>query len=349
MRLILHIFLSLAAVCTMVPAPLHAQDSTHVITVKDIAPKKRFFERFTGTFSIAPHYSSEMGLGVAISYTCAKPLAIVADITTEGYMLVGVNGSGDTKNGKWLYSYRSFYNYAPSYFWGLGYDAANISGNKRRYDQKKFLLQGEMRYRFSPRFSLGPSLGYEWIRWEDLIIDNASSNVLQYGIVAQYDSRDHSTNPSRGANLLFRQRNWTNLSGSTSLQANGYLPVWKGGILAAELYSVLTYGDMSISMLPTLGGTERMRGYYWGRYRNSNLICGQLEIRQRIWEMIGGAIWAGAANLWGDYGHFEWRNTLPNYGIGARYYMTERLCLRMDYGFGKKGQNAFIISINEAF
>lgn len=333
----------------MYPANIYAQDSTHVITVKEITPKKRCAERLAGTFSVAPHYSSEMGLGVAMSYTFTKPITIIGNFTTEGYMLLGVNGTGTTRKGNWEYSYSAFYNYAPSYFWGLGYDAANISGNKRRYDQKKFFLEGEMRYRFSKKFTLGPSLGYEWIRWEDLVLENASSNVLQYGIVAQYDTRDRSINPSRGANFLFRQRNWTNLSGSTALQANGYAPVWEGGILAGELYSELTYGDMAITMLPTIGGIERMRGYYWGRYRNNNIIAGQVELRQKIWEMIGGAVWGGFANLWGDYGHFEWRNTLPNYGLGVRIHITEELCLRMDYGFGKKGQNAFIFAINEAF
>ena len=349
MRLVVYIFFSLAAICLVLPGDMYAQDSTQVITIKKRPPKKNFAEIFSGTISVAPHYSSEMGLGIAMSYNCAKPIAIIGNITTEGYMLLGVNGSGTTRKGKWEYNYSAFYNYTPSYFWGLGYDAANISGNKSRYDQKKFFIQGEAGYRFSRKFTLGPSLGYEWIKWEDFIDGNTSSDVLQYGIFARFDTRDHSTNPSEGVHLLLRQRNWTNSSGSTSLQANGYTPVWEGGILAADLYSVLTYGDMAITMLPTIGGTERMRGYYWGRYRNNNLIAGQFELRQKIWEMVGGAVWGGFANLWGDYGKFHWKNTLPNFGFGARFYITERMCLRFDYGFGRKGQNGFILSINEAF
>ena len=92
-----------------------------------------------------------------------------------------------------------------------------------------------------------------------------------------------------------------------------------------------------------------MRGYYYGRYRNNNIISAQIELRQTIWQMIGGAVWVGGANLWGKYNKFQLSNTLPNYGLGARITITDNLRLRVDYGFGKDGQNCFILSINEAF
>lgn len=339
----------LAAISVVLPSRLCAQDSTHVITVKKRAPGKSLQEIFDGRFTVAPHYTSEMGLGVAMSYTCSSPIAIVGNFTTRGYMLLGLTGSGLTKGKKWSYSYNAFYNYAPSYFWGLGYEAADASGNRSRYDHKRLQLQGEMLYRFTGRFSAGPSIGYDRILWEKFPAGDISSSLANYGIVARYDSMDRGDNPSRGVDALLRQRNWSNLSGSTSLQLRGYGRVWDGGILAAELYSILTYGDMELTMLPSIGGSERMRGYYYGRYRNNNIVSGQVELRQRIWEMVTGAVWGGFANLWGDYGKFDWKHTLPNYGVGARYYITEGLCLRMDYGFGKRGQNAFIFSINEAF
>ncbi len=35
-------------------------------------------------------------------------------------------------------------------------------------------------------------------------------------------------------------------------------------------------------MMPLLGSDERMRGYYRGRYRDKNVVSGQLEYRRQL-------------------------------------------------------------------
>ena len=45
----------------------------------------------------------------------------------------------------------------------------------------------------------------------------------------------------------------------------------------------------------------------------------------------------------------EMQSTLPNYGIGYRWEFKNRVNVRLDYGFGKKGQSGFLFNINEAF
>ena len=46
---------------------------------------------------------------------------------------------------------------------------------------------------------------------------------------------------------------------------------------------------------------------------------------------------------------FNWKHTLPNYGLGYRWEFKKRVNVRLDYGFGRKGQSGFMFSINEAF
>ena len=349
MRLLFHIFLAIAALCPILPGQLKAQDSTHVITAKEIKQKKNFPLLAGGSLSVAPHFSSEMGPGAAFSYTGKTPVSAIGNITAKGYLLLGLAAKGETRDNKWKYSGSIFYNYTPSYFWGLGYRQAENSSAKTKYHQKKFRIQGEIAYRFTPKFSAGPSIGYEWVKWEDFLNSSVRSSLLDYGFFAEYEGRDHITNPSGGFHAVLRQRNWSNLSGSASLQYSGYGKVWDGGILALDLYTIFTYGDIPVTMLPSVGGTERMRGYHYGRYRDNNVATAQIELRQHIWNMIGGAVWAGCANLWGDYSKFRWGNTLPNFGIGTRIHLTDNICLRLDYGVGKRWQDAFILSINEAF
>ena len=50
-------------------------------------------------------------------------------------------------------------------------------------------------------------------------------------------------------------------------------------------------------MLARLGGSQRMRGYYQGRYTDNDMITLQIELRQRIWRRIGCAVWGGAGNV----------------------------------------------------
>lgn len=349
MRVRFCILLSLLVFAVSLPCKVAGQDSIQVITVKRTPKKEPFFKRFSAKFDVAPHYSNEMGAGVVFSYTFSEKLAVIGNATSKGYMLLGASGTAASRNAKWEFNYNGFYNYAPSYFWGFGYGNANISANRSRFNQKKLFIHADALYNVSRHFKLGPSLGYEQIRWEDFKDGNLSSRVLEYGLSVQFDKRDSRISPSRGIYAVARQRNYTNLSGSTSLQLCSYVPVWNGGVLAMDIYSIFSYGNVPVTMLPTIGGTERMRGYYYGRYRDNNIVLAQLELRQHIWEMIGGAVWVGGANLWGDYGRFNIGNTLPNCGIGARIAVTDQLKLRLDYGFGRKGQNAFIFSINEAF
>ena len=349
MRMRICILLCLLAFAVSLPCKVAGQDSIQVITVKRTPKKEPFFKRLSAKFDVAPHYSNEMGVGVVFSYTFSEKLVVVGNATSKGYMLLGGSGRTAGSGGKWEFNYYGFYNYAPSYFWGLGYAQANSSAERSRFNQKKLFIHADALYNVSRHFKLGPSVGYEQVRWEDFKDGDRSSLVLEYGLSAGYDRRDSKVSPSRGVYVLGRQRNYTNLSGSTSLQLCGYVPVWNGGVLAMDVYSIFSYGNVPVTMLPTIGGTERMRGYYYGRYRDNNIVAAQLELRQHIWEMIGGAVWVGGANLWGDYGKFNIGNTLPNYGIGARIAVTEQLKLRLDYGFGRKGQNAFIFSINEAF
>lgn len=62
----------------------------------------------------------------------------------------------------------------------------------------------------------------------------------------------------------------------------------------------------------------------------------------------GIAVWGGAGNVFSNFKHFKWNETLPTYGLGYRWEFKKRVNIRLDYGFGK-GQSAFYFNINEAF
>jgi outer membrane translocation and assembly module TamA len=113
------------------------------------------------------------------------------------------------------------------------------------------------------------------------------------------------------------------------------------------------YADLRSSHTPWLlwakvGGENRMRGYYYGRYIDRNMITAQVELRQQIYGPISGVVWGGAGSLFTSFNQIEIKEVLPNYGVGVRFAAGGGMSLRVDYGFGRHS-NGLVIHVNEAF
>ena len=116
-----------------------------------------------------------------------------------------------------------------------------------------------------------------------------------------------------------------------------YRKLWKGAIFAYDLYADFTAGTPSWHMYAKMGGMERMRGYYEGRYRDKRLVETQIELRQKIYRRHGVVAWIGGGQVWGT-DKFRWDNTLYSFGCGYRFEFKNRMNIRLDYGWGVGSQ-----------
>ncbi len=326
----------------------YAQESVHVIVAEKSSkkvPLSQKWANFREDVTLAPHYSSSMGAGVAFAYTPADNFSFVGNIATKGYTLLGINGRKALGKGKWEFNYNAFYCFAPIYSWGVGYSSCNDDANKERFYKRYLNLQGEFLFRPGNGVYTGPSVGYEHLSWDKL----DPANYFNMGYTIGYDSRDNAAAPARGIHAVAQQKYFIKSYGATSLTFDAYCPLWGGGVLAFDFHSEFAYSNVPWYAMPSIGGSYRMRGYYKGRYRDNNMVTAQMELRQHIWDFVGAAAWVGAGNVWGKGGAFSLRHTLPNYGVGVRVKIGASMSLRLDYGFGKKGQSGFILGINEAF
>ena len=129
-------------------------------------------------------------------------------------------------------------------------------------------------------------------------------------------------------------------------------------MLACDLYADATAGTPSWHMYAKMGGMERMRGYYEGRYRDKKLVETQIELRQKIYRRHGIVGWIGGGQVWGTE-KFRWGNTLCSFGCGYRFEFKNRMNIRLDYGWGifgnqnlpwdRKRSSAFLFTASEAF
>ena len=185
------------------------------------------------------------------------------------------------------------------------------------------------------------------------------------GAFVQYDSRDVMHNASKGIFVKGEAKWYPRWLGNTgrhfgrlSLTFDAYQKLWRGGILAYDLFADITIGTPSWHMFSKLGGMERMRGYYEGRYRDKRLMETQLELRQKVYRRHGVVGWFGVGQVWGTH-HFKWDNMLYSFGCGYRFEFKKGMNIRLDYGWGvygnqllpwdKKRASAFLFTASEAF
>ncbi len=192
--------------------------------------------------------------------------------------------------------------------------------------------------------------------------DAFNANV---GVFLQYDSRDIMHNATKGIFLKGEAKWYPKWLGNTgrhfgrlSLTFDAYKKLWKGGVLAYDLFTDLTIGTPSWHMYSKMGGMERMRGYYEGRYRDKRLVETQLELRQKIYHRHGIVGWFGVGQVWGTH-KFQWDNMLYSFGCGYRFEFKKGMNIRLDYGWGiygnqnlpwdRKRSSAFLFTASEAF
>lgn len=185
--------------------------------------------------------------------------------------------------------------------------------------------------------------------------DNASG---QLGMVVNYDSRDNTRYPHKGAlaeadftvvpEWLGSEQGYYSLA----LQANGYQQLKPGRILALRAYGRFTPEDTPYVGLSTLGQRSDLRGYTAGEKVAENLISTQAEYRWMFkpkWGVVG---FAGVATLYdGGVDNVNSDNIYYSGGVGLRYVLHKenRVNFRVDFAWGEDDDSGYYVSMAEAF
>jgi len=341
------------------------------------AVDKTFEKKMDFTVIGGPSYSSKTSLCLGVlaagmyrvdrrdSLTPPSNISIFGNVSINGFYYVGVSGNTFFRQGRHRLDYELGFRSQPTDFWGFGYENAmnNIAGS---YVNKKYTIDVKYMYAIFKNTYTGLTFNFNYT--EAIKLDkprylagqNNSYMGAGIGTFIEYDSRDVVTSPSKGMYVSlygsvqpkdFGNCGYTLWRGRATFDY--YQSVWKGGVLAFDLFGEVNSAHTPWTMYATFGGSSLMRGYYDGRFNDLNMVTVQLELRQRVWRRIGVAVWGGAGNVFRSFRGFEWGHTLPNYGIGLRWELKKRMNVRIDYGFGCKARgkliNGLVMSMNEAF
>ncbi|MDE6624373.1 MAG: BamA/TamA family outer membrane protein [Alistipes sp.] len=338
---------------------------------------RTFEKKIDFTFAGGPSYSKNTSLGIGLlaaglyrvdrtdSVTQPSNVSIFASGSISGFYSIGVTGNNVWDHNGQRINYSVIFSSSPRDLWGIGYDAGRHNP-ELTYTEKRYRVEASYLYRILPGTYVGGLLDFQHTAGkkfpdsaftEEYLGTAAAARYTTTGVgaVIEYDTRDFIPNPARGLYFSLQVTWFPKPLGScdkslwrTTFTGDWYRTLWKGGILATDLYAEFNSNGTPWPMLARMGGSYRMRGYYEGRYTDNDLITAQIELRQCIWRRIGCTVWAGAGNVFPELERFSWRQTLPNYGIGLRWELKKRVNIRLDYGFGKK-TSGFMLNLNEAF
>lgn len=332
-------------------------------------------------FSIigGPHYASDTKLGIGLVaaglYRHDKEnlelppcnVSLYSDFSTSGFFLVGIRGNDIGCRDRRRIEYDvNFYRF-PTKFWGIGYAEANSDSHEVKYTQWWASAEARILWRMAPsQLFIGPTARFCFVQArsiEEDYRDRPSALILDQtpitrdyslGVALRWDTRDNLTAPERGW-LASLEGRWSPawlgndwVHSTALLTVAHYQRVWRGGVVASLLHADFNWGRLAWSQMASFGGSNTMRGYYEGRYRDKCEADLTVELRQRVWHRSGIAVWAGMATVAPRIGDMRWRKVLPNGGIGYRWEFKKYTNIRLDYGIGR-GESSFLFSINEAF
>ncbi|KEO73480.1 BamA/TamA family outer membrane protein [Anditalea andensis] len=250
----------------------------------------------------------------------------------------------------------------PFKFYGVGNELS--SDNEEYYATRYAYFHLNYERQVAPALYLGPR--YEF-RIDDIyrkepggILDNrqvAGSEGQQLsglGLLLNYDTRDNIFQPSHGS---FHQVSWMTFQsylGSNftfnqyQLDFRRYFNTWNSQVLAVQSWWSFTTGNPPFQHISLLGGSDRMRGYFEGRYRDRLGMAHQVEYRLPLYRNLGLVLFGSGGQVADRLSSYGWDRFRFGGGIGFRYRLNnEGLNIRLDLAYGD--QRAFYFGLNEVF
>lgn len=329
---------------------------------------------FDISFIGGPHYSTEEGFGIGVAasgiysaggladtVTPLSNITLKLDATTGQMFKVGVEGYHIFVNDRYRLNYDvCFYSFKDKW-WGIGYDQNKNDGNECSYRRLQSYAAVDFVSHLRDGVFLGPKGVFNYINARDFTIpsllpSDQSDRTFNTGVGMTFliDTRDIPTAATRGMYLRVDGISNPGFLGNkysfslAEITLSGYRRCWRGGVLAGNFHTRLTWGNTPWGLLSTFGGSHTMRGYWEGRYRDKMEADVTLELRQRVWRRSGFAVWVGTGTVFPKFSQFKLKHLLPNAGLGYRWEFKHGVNVRLDVGFGR-GEKSFNFSLNEAF
>jgi hypothetical protein len=326
------------------------------------------------TVAYAPETSWELGVSSLYVYSANRDLSnrlsevkAFTFYTLENQYGFWLDHALYTDENKWFFYGRARYQSFPLFYYGIGRETP--SEHIALIDGEYTLFRERLLRETLPSLYFGLELDYQGLNRVNYIdtetdfelpeVGAMGSNNLGIGLGLLYNNIHNAMNPREGLYSEWAFMNYNTAAGSDYnmttyvIDNRIYRPVKENTVFAAQLYGQFTSGNAPFNMLALMGGESLMRGYYLGRYRDKNLVAGQVEYRILPFEFSerwGASVFLAAGQVYGDEYGFNWDQFLPTGGAGIRYliFPEKDIYTRIDVSFTEEGRGVYFF-IGEAF
>jgi outer membrane protein assembly factor BamA len=222
------------------------------------------------------------------------------------------------------------------------------------------ILQARVSRRVWSDWYLGVSLRYLDIN-QDLVLDseqpsfNADDSIQSPGIGLnlEYDTRDVPSNPNAGRQFELKAvvaaQNGSEAESYQSYHAKfrSYHRLLDPLVLAWEANACAKGGQIPLWDTCRLS----LRGFPVTEFLSRRALQAQAELRWRFLGRWGLVAFAGGGRVWESLGGNGEDDIIPSYGVGLRWMVlpSERINVRVDYARSDRGNDAWYLSVSEAF
>lgn len=260
---------------------------------------------------------------------------------------------GDIGYQKFNYLFYGVGNHAPVNFYEkyyIEYPKLRLTVLKRvfphLYGGIRYVFDKSDLYRFSPSGELV----------KGSVAGSPGGVVSGAGGTIKFDNRDNQFYPRRGFYAEVYGLTDSKITGSDytfnkfSIDLATYAKLGRKHVLAFNAWGVLSTGNVPFYHMALLGGSNKLRGFYQGRYRDRDAWALQAEYRIEVFWRIGLTAFAGLGQVASYLNEFNAAYTRFAYGAGLRglFDKKQHINARFDIGVGN-GQLNYYFTIGEAF
>jgi len=286
--------------------------------------------------------------------------------TLKDQIIIGLGGYIFLPKEKYILRFENTFSKFPDKFWGIGNETPENAVESYTFTQyfinpnisKKiakdlFLGVGfDLQNVFNIRYDSGGNFEQDQVTG---IYNRTKYFTFGFTGIIQYDSRKHTYVPKQGSLVRLKFSHFNQRTGSDydfhtfDIDARKYVEIKPRGVLAFQAFGLFGFGDVPYRNLASLGGSQMMRGYYGGRYRDKMYITTQAEYRFPVYWRFGAAVFASAGQVANNFSQFSFSKFHYAAGAGVRFSVLprEKLNLRFDMAYGNKLN--FYILLAESF
>lgn len=248
-------------------------------------------------------------------------------------------------------------------YYGKGIEQGNKDSNYHEFDEQVYSFKPRWMTEVANNYFIGIGADLTYAKAANLELvtterayqsdqnlpDNLSSGVI---VTSVYDSRDYRLNATKGWLLQLDAGLYHNDQADSfstyDLEVANYIDLnGLPGLIAWQIQGRFTQGDVPWNIMPDLGGSSAMRGYIKGRYRDDQMMMGQVEYRLPIFQRYGMVFWGAVGSVAPSVSELS-DELMTSYGTGFRFRVKDNINLRADVGVGQNETN-FYLNVNEVF